>query len=58
MNTGILYINLVKIGPCFLVVKRNVRKWMVLFEHAIYRTLHTISCSLHAINPTYLIIGG
>ena len=58
MNTGILYINLVKIGPCFLVVKRNVRKWMVLFEHGIYRTLHTISCSLHAINPIYLIIGG
>ena len=58
MNTGILYINLKKIGHYFLVVKRNVRKWMVLFEPGIYRTLHTVSCSSHAINPTYLIIGG
>ena len=44
-----------KIGHCVLVVNRDVRKWIVLFEHCIYRSKHTSSCSS---NPTYLIIGG
>ena len=57
MNTGILHINLKK-RALFSGSERNVRKWMILFEPGIYRTLHTIICSSHAINPTHLIIGG
>jgi len=58
MNTAILHANLKDFGRCLLVVKIKYQKLIVLSEHAIYRTKHTIGCSSQAINHTWLIIGG
>jgi len=58
MNTAIFPENLKEIGHCLLVVKMKYRKLIVLSEHRIYRTKHTIGCNSQAINHARLIIGG